>query len=129
MAEVHNGGFLQLFWNSTGILVPEAEDGFRVIGMPAMATLVQMAASPLGSPYPRDRDDRWDALLAASGRKPREIEQIFKKQDNLYLAFVDATSTLGLDALDKRFWETAETENGGFQDAATQYANSVHLVH
>jgi hypothetical protein len=129
LAEVHNGGFLQLFWNGTGILVPEAEDGFRAIGMPAMAALVQKAAFPLGSPYPRDRDERWDALLAASGRKSSELKRIFKKHENLYSAFVDATSTLGLDALDKQFWETAKTENGGFQEAATRYANSVYIVH
>lgn len=111
------------------MLVPEAEVGYRVIGMPKMAAIVAKAALPLGSPYPRDRDDRWDALLVASGRKPKELKQIFKKHESLYLAFVDATSTLGLDALDSQFWETAKTENGGFQDAATRYAQGVHLVH
>ena len=129
LAEVHNGGFLQLFWNCAGVLVPEAEVGYRVIGMPKMAAIVAKAALPLGSPYPRDRDDRWDALLVASGRKPKELKQIFKKHESLYLAFVDATSTLGLDALDSQFWETAKTENGGFQDAATRYAQGVHPVH
>ncbi len=129
LAEVYNGGFLQLFWNGTGVLVPEAEEGFRIIGMPTMAALVAQAALPLGSPYPRDRDDRWDALLVASGRKSKEQKQIFKKHENLYLAFVDATSTLLFDELDEQFWENANTENGGFQDAATRYANSVCLVH
>ena len=27
LAEVHNGGFLQLFWNTTGVLVPEGIEG------------------------------------------------------------------------------------------------------
>lgn len=129
LAEVHNGGFLQLFWNGTGILVPEGEEGFRLIGMPSMAALLQNAALKLGSPYPRDRDDRWDALLVASGRKTRELKQIFKRQENPYLAFEEATSTLDLDALDKQFWEAAKIENGGFQDAATLYANGLQLVH
>jgi hypothetical protein len=128
LAEVHNGGFLQLFWNSTGVVVPEAEEGFRVIGMPRMADIVEKAAHLLGSPYPRDREGRWDALLEASGRKPREMKRIFKKQENLYLAFAEATSSLPLNNLDNQFWENAMTENGGFQDAATRYAQTVHLV-
>jgi Domain of unknown function (DUF4375) len=128
LAETHNGGFLQLFWNTTGMLVPEGAEGFRGMGMPKTATLLEQAALPLGTPYPRDRDQRWDALPVASSRKSRDLKQIFKKAENFYLGFVEATATLGFDALDKRFWETARTENGGFQDAATRYAQSVHLV-
>jgi len=29
-SEVHNGGFLQLFWNSTGIIVPDAVEAYDV---------------------------------------------------------------------------------------------------
>jgi hypothetical protein len=94
-----------------------------------MADIVEKAAHLLGSPYPRDREGRWDALLEASGRKPREMKRIFKKQENLYLAFAEATSSLPLNNLDNQFWENAMTENGGFQDAATRYAQTVHLVH
>jgi len=36
LAEVHNGGFLQLFWNTTGVLVPEGIEGFTEIGMPTL---------------------------------------------------------------------------------------------
>jgi hypothetical protein len=32
LSEVHNGGFLQFFWNSTGLVAPEAADGFMEIG-------------------------------------------------------------------------------------------------
>ena len=70
LAEVHNGGFFQLFWNTTGVLVPEGIEGFSTIGMPKMVALILEAASPLGSRYPRDRNNRWDALLAASAKKP-----------------------------------------------------------
>lgn len=31
-SEVCNGGFTQFFWNSTGVLGPEAVEGFRAIG-------------------------------------------------------------------------------------------------
>jgi hypothetical protein len=128
LAEVHNGGFLQLFWNNTGVLVPEAEQGFSAIGMPAMAALVGQASRPLGSPYPRDRDERWHSLQVASGRTSKELKLIFKKNENLYLAFEEVTATLPFDSLNEQFWESAKTENGGFQDAATRYAQSVYLI-
>jgi len=136
LAEVHNGGFLQLFWNTTGVLVPEGIEGFVVIGMPRMAEILGVAARPLGTPYPRDRDARWDALLAASGYSKSDLHKIFRKQRDepdetkgMYSAFVDATKSLPFDELNKEFWETAETESGGFQDAATRYAQNPYLIH
>jgi hypothetical protein len=128
LSEVHNGGFLQLFWNNTGVLVPEAIEGFNTIGMMRTAALLTKAALLLGSPYPRERDDRWDALLGASGRASEELEEIFEKTDNSYLAFVEATNTLPFDSLNEEFWDSATSDNGGFQDAATQYARLVRVV-
>jgi hypothetical protein len=128
LAEIHNGGFLQLFWNTTGVLVPEGIEGFSAIGMPTMATLIEEAARPLGFPYPRDRNERWDAILMASGYSSRELKRIFKKQENLYLAFQEAVTKLPFDALDKQFWSCAKTENGGFQLAATRYARNTRFV-
>ena len=128
LAEVHNGGFFQLFWNTTGVLVPEGIEGFSTIGMPKMVALILEAASPLGSRYPRDRNNRWDALLAASGNNPRELKRIFKKQENLYLAFQEAVGKLPFDALNKQFLSCAEAENGGFQLAATRFAKNARFV-
>ena len=128
LAEVHDGGLLQLFWNETGVLVPEAIEGFATIGMPMMAKILNDAAVPLGTQYPRDRDTRWDALLEASGKSPSELEMIFKKAENVYLGFQEATSTLLFDKLDKQFWKCATTENGGFQNAATRYAQAPFLI-
>lgn len=135
-SEVHNGGFLQFFHNSTGVLAPEAIEGFAVIGMPTLASIVKEAASTLGVPYPRDRDDRWDALLAASGHSQSELDQIFKKYKSepdgtkgFYRAFNEATKTLSFDELNRKFWQAAKTENGGFEDGATRYAQSPFLIH
>lgn len=128
LAEVHNGGFLQLFWNETGVLVPEAIEGFTTIGMPTMATILKEAAQPLGDPHPRECEERWDALLSASRKSEEEIEQIFEKAENLFLGFRDATSSLPFDRLDQRFWDTAKVEGGGFQDTATGYAQSSFLI-
>jgi len=124
LSEVFNGGFLQFFWNSTGLMAPEAIEGFTVVGMPRLAAVVSQATALLGSPYPRDRDDRWDALLVASGKNEAELEAIFEKAENFYLAFQEATTALSLSDLDTQAWQLARTENGDFQDAATRYARN-----
>ena len=128
-SEVHNGGFLQLFWNSTGIIVPHAIEAYKMIGMPILAYLLLRAAQPLGSPYPLDRDDRWDALLRGSGLSTGEIAEIFKREDHLYAAFLKATSNLPFDSLNRQFWEACKTEGGGFETAATRYAQHPFLLH
>jgi hypothetical protein len=124
---LHNGGFLQFFWNSTGILAPEAIEGFNAIGMPNLASIVSEATRFLGAPFPRSRDDRWDALLSASDRNEEELEAIFKNNTNFYLAFVEATKGLNLDLLDKKAWALSQTENGDFGNAATKFAQNLNL--
>lgn len=52
-SEVCSGGFEQLFWNPTGVLAPEAVEGFREIGLPQLAALIESAIDLLGPPYPR----------------------------------------------------------------------------
>jgi hypothetical protein len=133
LAEVHNGGLLQLFWNNTGVMVPEGIEGFVTMGMPQMAEILCNAARPLGSPYPRSREERWEALLAASGRSKHELMDRFKKLDpddtkGFYLVFTEAAKTLSFDVLEKQFLEVAGEENGGFQQAATRFARNPHLV-
>jgi len=133
VAEVHNGGLLQLLWNNTGVMVPEGIEGFVTMGMPLLAEILRDALRPLGTPYPRDREDRWEALLAASEHSKGEMMRMFKKLDpddtrGFYAVFVDATRNLGFGELNRQFWETVKTENGGFQEAATRYARNPHLV-
>lgn len=125
LSEIHNGGFLQLFWNSTGILVPEAIEGCRALGMPELARVFASAAGILGSPYPRDRESRWDALLAASSLNSEEIEQAFKTSARFYVAFETITATLRFRETTDRAWKLAETENGGFQERACRYAKKL----
>jgi hypothetical protein len=127
LSEIHNGGFLQFFWNSTGILAPEAIEGFCDSGMPSLAAVVTEASSLFGSNYPRDRDQRWDALLAASGRPEAELSAIFQTTSNFYLAFQKATEPLNFDALNEKVWQLAEEENGDFGNTATAYAHAKGL--
>ena len=56
--EVYNGGFWQYFFNSTGTSFPEAVEGFRAIGMPEVALVVENAAAKLGESYPFNVDRR-----------------------------------------------------------------------
>lgn len=125
LSEVHNGGFLQLFWNATGVLVPQAVDGFEAMGMPRLAETFTAAASYLGSPYPQSRGDRWDALIEASGRTEDEVTGIFDRAEDLYLAFAEATATLPFEALDQEAWELAKSEDGGFQERADAFAATI----
>jgi len=122
LSEVHNGGFLQLFWNSTGVLLPEAVDGYKALGMAKLAGILTSAATCLGSSYARNREDRWDALLQASGRTENELATIFERAENLYLGYEEATSTLPFGALNNQAWKLAKSENGGFQERAGSYA-------
>jgi len=95
-SEVCNGGFRQFFSNSTGVLAPEAAEGFREIGQSKVAILIQSAIGLLGSPYPRDREE-WQVRL----------RQVRKGS---------------LDLLDEEFFVLIESENGGFQTAADGYS-------
>src|ERR1700730_5433859 len=61
-SEICNGGFDQLFFNSTGVLSPEAVQGFQLIGMHKTASLLASAMEALGSPFPRGRDERQKLL-------------------------------------------------------------------
>lgn len=123
-SEIHNGGFLQLFWNSTGVIAPDAIEAFHAMGMPILAALVAEASLLLGAHYPIDRDDRWDALLVESGKTEVELKRIFAEQSNFYLAFQEATSDLPFDRLNREFWKQVKVENGGLQVAATRYAQN-----
>jgi hypothetical protein len=99
ISEVCNGGLHQFFSNSTGVLAPEAVAGFRAVGMPETAAIVEQAMARLPSPYPRDREDREDALDALD---PEDMDE----EDDWESPF---------DDLDSRFYELYSTENGGWK--------------
>jgi hypothetical protein len=103
--EVCGGGFHQLFFGSAGVLAPEAVAGFGAIGMPQTAAVVAAAIASFGEPYPRDRDERQDALRAldpegACGAAPDS-------------AFAE---------LDRDFRVLLGREKGGMKSAAALYA-------
>jgi len=80
MSEVENGGFHQFFLNSTGVVGPEAVRGFRRIGLPDAAKLVEKAMLCLGPEYPRDRRKRQRLLAGKSKREGGEQMSVVPKQ-------------------------------------------------
>lgn len=98
-SEICNGGFHQFFFNSTGVLAPEAVDGFTAIGQVQVANLVTRAMAILGSPYIREREARQAALdLLPRGR---------------------------FEELDDKFFALLDSEAGGFDAAADRYAAGI----
>jgi hypothetical protein len=104
-SEICNGGFHQFFFNSTGVLAPEAVAGFKAIGMPQTAAVVAVAMASFGDPYPRDREERQDALDA--------LDPENAGADGWDSPFSD---------LDNRFYDLLGRENGGMEKAAERYA-------
>jgi hypothetical protein len=101
VAEVCNGGFEQFFFNSTGVLGPEAADAFEAIGLPLLSKAVLTAMSFFGDAYPRDRIERQDRLQEIQRRSDRE---------NIF------------DSIDKEFYALLASEGGGWEVAADAYA-------
>jgi len=101
-SEVCNGGFHQFFHNSTGILAPEAIQGFAAIGASELSAIVSEATGFFGPVYPRERSARLARLPNASGRKREEWDPFA--------------------ALDARFYDWLEAESNRWDRLADAYA-------
>lgn len=104
-SEICNGGLYQFFWNSSGVLAPEAHAGFIALGLPKTAKLLAKAMKFFGPEYPRDRAER-QALLPDGPEETQEEWNPFDKMDTLYFKLYDQ-------------------ENGGFEKAADAYARRI----
>ena len=93
-SEVCNGGFLQFFFNTTGVLAPEAADAYEALGLAGLASCVRRAMATLGPDYPRERHRRIEAL---EGRP-------------------------ALEDLNQEFFVLVDNENGGWIAVANAYA-------
>jgi len=78
-AEVLNGGFEQYFENPDGRLAPEAVRGFKAMGLPKAARLLQKAMKCLGKPFPRDGDDRWERMYERSDKSRKLFDHLFNE--------------------------------------------------
>lgn len=100
-SEIRNGGFSQFFLNPTGVLAPEAAAGFRAIGLPELADVLERAMSYFSQPYPREQEPRWAVLRVES-------------QD-------DWPEPDPFEELDEQFFSLVER----FDEAADVYASSI----
>ena len=98
-AEILNGGLLQFFRNSTGVLAPEAVEAYVLLGLPLLAAKLQGAMDWFGSPYPRQRELRRGRL------------------DSLAVSYEDDPFEGADDAIVRLIYE----ENGGLEAAALAY--------
>lgn len=99
-SEISNGGLWQFYYNSTGILAPEAIQALTAIGMPRAAKVIRESSAWFGKPYNRVTEERRDLIEQCMGQKTRKW-------------FLE---------LDEVFFESLRSENGGFRAAAERYA-------
>lgn len=64
LSEISNGGLHQFFLNPTGVLAPEAAQGFERMGLSPIAELIREAMAQFGRTYPREQEHR-EPFLAA----------------------------------------------------------------
>jgi hypothetical protein len=100
-SEVLNGGLHQFFYNSTGVLAPEAAAAFDALDMPTTAR-VRSAIGWFGSTFPRDREHRMEALDKYEAENPDG----------------DGPFT----ELDEQLFDLIAEENDGFETAADRFA-------
>jgi hypothetical protein len=111
-SEVRNGGLIQFFENPTGVLAPEAVEGFRHLGMPETAEALVQAMDQLGQPYPRVGKIRTNVLYERFSTHDFEEE-------------ADIDQPYPFDDLDHHMWTLFDTENGGYEAAANAFAARV----
>ncbi len=87
-SEVRNGGFHQFFSNTTGLLAPEALDGFLAIGAVEWAEILTEAMKHFGTPYPRARDDR-EVFLPMRQRRVSDGWDPFHQLDEHFYEWAD----------------------------------------
>ena len=88
-AEVGNGGFDQLFRNTTGCLLPDAVEGAELVGSEPWHSLLAEAMNLLPRPYPRDRGQR----LAVLDTLPESTSEAMSGLDDRFYALVSDSAT------------------------------------
>jgi len=90
--EVSNGGFWQFFANDTGVLAPEAAEGFRAIGMGDVGAVIEAAMVKLGTPYPFERAAR-ERIVGEPGGEA--YAHMFAAEDERFYTLAIGTGPFG----------------------------------
>ncbi len=88
LSEVSNGGLHQFFLNSTGVLAPEAAQGFDRMGLSNVGNLIRTATSLFGETYPREQVDREPFLISHGGEIFRPLEKTLYEVGSPNLDFI-----------------------------------------
>ncbi len=81
VSEVNNGGHDQFFFNSTGIVWPDAVRAFREIGLPQVSEILIESGRRLGGEPSRDRFER-QAQLEDTEADFRDLDDRFYELQN-----------------------------------------------
>lgn len=102
--EVLNGGFMQFFANSSGVLAPDAASAFRAMELVQWAEIVEGALRFFGPEYPRARKIRQSALpTRPPGKKAAEWDPFY--------------------GLDSQFYALLKADDAAWERAANEYAS------
>lgn len=85
IAEVNNGGHDQFYFNSTGIVWPDAIAAFDAIGLSDGADIVRQSAQRLGGAPARDRSERQNQLEQKQPRFDDLDDQFYELQKRVDL--------------------------------------------
>lgn len=88
MTEVHNGGGLQLYHNSSGTLIPQMADAMDRHGLLDHAAALRRGMSEFPSPYPSDTRERRDAMDALTDAQMDSLDDLMDMANDPQLTAV-----------------------------------------
>lgn len=97
-SEVRNGGFHQFYANPTGVVAPEAAEGFAAIGLARVAEIVRETMNVFGTPFPRRRADRLKRIPAMPGANRDKWDPFTAMDDAYYAALPHPALAIAADA-------------------------------
>lgn len=81
LSEVNNGGHDQFYYNSTGVVWPDALEAFTRIGLTDVAAIIRESANRLGGKPSLDREEREQQLEQMNGDFEDLDQQLFRLQE------------------------------------------------
>ena len=105
IAEVNNGGHHQFYFNSTGIVWPDALEAFRLIGVPEGAEILRESADRLGGSPSRER-----------GARQRRMDELSPDFEDLDDRFYELQERVDLNA---KMLEFARAHSADFRFTGT----------
>jgi hypothetical protein len=96
--EIHNGGFKQFYYNSSGDFAHETYYSLRVVGAYKTAEIVVRANDQFpGRAVPKERADRQKILEQMEG----ESDEVWKELDQLFINCDEELNTINLEFIRK----------------------------